>query len=159
MTSLAARWRRLADWMADLAESAGLVPWRNGAEYPWRQRGLHYPTFRAGSPEAVLVLQRAQATLGPDAWQQLMRDGYLDVPSRHNQGVTYRLRVGRRVEVVCAAGVRSPWPHPYLCVSPAYPLPRLEFLAHLYLYARDREEELTRAGLPTPLDGPTVPAF
>lgn len=101
----------------------------------------------------------ARATLGEAAWDHLVRYGHLDVPSRRYPGVSYRLRVGHRVEVRCAPGARSPWSHRYLCVNPAYPLPRLEFLAQLYLYARDREDELARVAMPTPLDGPPVPTF
>ena len=80
------------------------------------------------------------------------RDGYLEVPSRCYSGVTYRLRIGRRIEVRCADGVQSPWPYPYLCINPAYPLPEEEFFAQLYLYVRDREEEVIRVAAPQPWD-------
>ena len=63
-----------------------------------------------------------------------------------------RLRVGHRIEVVCAPGIRSPWPYAYLCINPTYPLPELEFFAQLYLYARDREETLVRVAAPQPWD-------
>ncbi len=81
-----------------------------------------------------------------------MLDPYLDVASRPYAGVTYRLRVGHQIEVLCAPGARSPWPYAYLCINPTYALPELEFFAHLYLYARDREDTLVRVAAPQPLD-------
>ena len=60
---------------------------------------------------------------------------------------------------MCAPGARSPWPYEYLCINPTYPLPELEFFAHLYLYARDREDTLVRVAAPQPWDqrlGPHV---
>src|SRR5579871_1826538 len=51
----------------------------------------------------------ARRTLGEDQWARFERDGYLDVCAQKHPGVTYRLRVGRRIEVVCDPGVRSPW--------------------------------------------------
>ena len=47
-----------------------------------------------------------------------------------------------------APGVRLPWRYPYLCINPMYPLPELEFFAHLYLYVRDMEEEVVRVAAP-----------
>jgi hypothetical protein len=94
----------------------------------------------------------ARATLGEQLWQQLDRDKYLDVPSGRFPGVTYRLRIGRRIEVLCDPGVRCPWPYPYLCINPMYPLPEVEFFAQLYLYARDREDALIRVAAPQPWD-------
>ncbi|HET9319034.1 MAG TPA: hypothetical protein VFO27_04640, partial [Bryobacteraceae bacterium] len=88
--------------------------------------------------------QVAEATLGHEAWSRLLAQGYLDVPSRLVPGMTYRLRVGRRIEVRCRPGVRSPWPMPFLCINPLYPLPEEEFFSHLFLYARDDEEQLFR---------------
>jgi hypothetical protein len=81
-----------------------------------------------------------------------MFQGHLDVPSKRYPGVSYRLRVGLRIEVVCAPGARSPWPYSYLCINPTYPLPELEFFAHLFLYARDREDMLIRVAAPQPWD-------
>lgn len=67
----------------------------------------------------------------------IQRQGYLDVPSTLQPGLTYRLRVGRRrIEVHCAPGVHSPWSAPYLCINPTYPLPEEEFFAQLSLRAR-----------------------
>ena len=94
----------------------------------------------------------AQATLGPDLWATLQRQGYLDLPSRLFAGVTYRLRVGRRIEVRCRPGMRVPWRHPFLCLNPTYPLPEEEFFAHLYLYVRDREDLVVREAAPQPWD-------
>ena len=94
----------------------------------------------------------ARATLGEELWAQLRRQGYLDVPSTCQPGLTYRLRVGLRIEVRCAPGVRSPWPAPYLCINPTYPLPEEEFFAQLYLYVRDREDLVRRVAAPQPWD-------
>jgi hypothetical protein len=85
-------------------------------------------------------------------WTQLQQQGYLDVPSALQPGLTYRLRVGRRIEVRCASGVSSPWPSPYLCINPTYPLPEEEFFAHLYLYVRDHEARVRRVAAPQPWD-------
>src|SRR5947209_4586752 len=74
----------------------------------------------------------ARTTLGDELWSSLQRQGYLDLPSRIFPGVTYRLRVGRRIEVLCAPGVSPPWVYPFLCINPTYPLPEEEFFAHLY---------------------------
>ncbi len=38
------------------------------------------------------------------------------------------------------------------CINPTYPLPEAEFFAHLYLYVRDREEEIIRVAAPQPWD-------
>jgi len=94
----------------------------------------------------------ARITLGDEVYERLHRDGFLDVSSQRLCGVSYRLRPGRRIEVLCADGVRSPWPYPYLCINPTYPLPEEEFLAHLYLYLRDREDEIIRTAAPQPWD-------
>ncbi len=153
-------WSRLTSWSPfpvlgpDGARRDGRV------ERPWRYYWDHLPRRTAGSdfsPEDYGAAREraeevARTTLGERAWSRLARDGYLDVPSKRFAGVTYRLRVGRRVEVVCAPGARSPWPYPYLCINPTYPLPEVEFLAHLYLYARDHEEQLIRVAAPQPWD-------
>jgi len=82
----------------------------------------------------------------------IQRQGYLDVPSTLQPGLTYRLRVGRRIEVHCAPGVHSPWSAPYLYINPTYPLPEEEFFAQLYLYVRDREDLVRRVAAPQPWD-------
>jgi hypothetical protein len=39
-----------------------------------------------------------------------------------------------------------------LCINPAYPLPEVEFFAQLYLYVRDREDEVVRVAAAQPWD-------
>ena len=129
-------------------------------ERPWRRTWDHLPKRSAGADftrtDYAAARARARevacATLGEALWAQLQRQGYLDVPSTLQPGLTYRLRVGRRIEVRCAPGVRSPWPAPYLCINPTYPLPEEEFFAHLYLYVRDREDVVRRVAAPQPWD-------
>lgn len=94
----------------------------------------------------------ARATLGDSLWRRAQRDGYLDLPSGLYRGITYRLRVGRRIEVRCDPDAPSPWPYPYLCINPSYPLPEEEFFAQLYLYVRDREDIIIRVAAPQPWD-------
>jgi len=129
-------------------------------EYPWRHHWDHLPKRSAGFGFSDRDYQAARAraeeiarlTLGDDEWARVRRIGYADLPSRRFPGVTYRLRVGRRIEVRCAPAVQPPWPQPFLCINPTYPLPEAEFFAHLYLYARDNEDELIRVAAPQPWD-------
>lgn len=129
-------------------------------ELPWARHWDWVPKRSAGRDFTRDDYQRARrrarevarATLGDDAWCRLERDGYLDLPSRRFPGVIYRLRVGRRIEVITPPGRRAPWPFPYLCINPTYPLPEEEFFAQLYLYVRDREEEIIRVAAPQPWD-------
>ena len=129
-------------------------------ERPWRYRWEHLPKRSAGfgftesdyRDARRRAEEVARLTLGPELWSRVRRVGYLDLPSRRYPGVTYRLRVGQRIEVRCAPGVRPPWPYPYLCINPAYPLPEAEFFAHLYLYVRDHEDEIIRVAAPQPWD-------
>ena len=129
-------------------------------ELPWRHRWDHLPKRSAGfgytEREYRLARDRAEQvaelTLGTDLWRQVRRDGHLDIPSTHFPGITYRLRVGQRIEVIAAPGTRRPWRHDYLCINPTYPLPEAEFFAHLYLYVRDRESEVIRVAAPQPWD-------
>lgn len=153
-------WRYLTGW--------GLfpVPGPEGAqrdgplERPWRYYWDHLPRRSAGpdftAEDYALARERAEevarGTLGEELWDRLGRDGHLDVPSTRFEGVTYRLRIGRRIEVLSSPAGRSPWPYPYLCINPTYPLPEVEFFAQLYLYARDREEVLVRVAAPQPWD-------
>ena len=122
-------WRR---WRGRLA---GVEPGALPLERPWRRTWNHLPKRSAGADftraDYVVVARArarevARATLGDALWAQLQRQGYLDVPSTLQPGLTYRLRVGRRIEVRCAPGVPSPWPAPYLCINPTYPLPEEE---------------------------------
>jgi len=136
-------------------------------ELPWTRRWHHVPKRSAGTDfrrgdyrrareNARLV---ARSTLGERLWGDLQQRGYLELPSHHFPGVTYRLRVGLRIEVLCAPGVRPPWRHPFLCINPTYPLPEEEFFVHLYLYVRDREEEIIRVAAPQPWDQPLGRTF
>lgn len=152
-------WSRCRAWLLGREVKIPAVS-QGPLELPWRHRWDHLPKRTAGigfshrdyedarrRAEAV-----ARSTLGDALWNQLQRQGYLDLPSRLHPGLTYRLRVGRRIEVRCEPGIRSPWRHPYLCINPTYPLPEAEFFAHLYLYVRDREEEILRVAAPQPWD-------
>ncbi len=131
-----------------------------GIERPWRHRWDHLPKRTAGFGFTAHDYRSARSraeevarlTLGDSLWSQLRRAGFLDLPSRHYPGVTYRLRVGRRIEVQTAPGVDPPWHYPFLCINPTYPLPEAEFFAHLYLYVRDREDEVIRVAAPQPWD-------
>ncbi|MDQ3513881.1 MAG: hypothetical protein M3462_09495 [Chloroflexota bacterium] len=131
-----------------------------GLELPWRHHWDHLPKRSAGFGYSDRDYRRARGraeqvaemTLGTTLWRQVRREGYLDLPSTHFPGITYRLRIGQRIEVVAAPGARQPWRHPYLCINPAYPLPEAEFFAHLYLYVRDREAEVIRVAAPQPWD-------
>lgn len=170
--NFATLWRRLADGLG-LSEPGGDRAWLSPAlpdpdlgdgepplEFPWRHRWDHLPKRSAGFGftrrdyrEARRRAEEvARGTLGEALWTRLRRDGYLDLPSRRYPGITYRLRVGQRIEVRCAPETRSPWRYPYLCINPAYPLPEAEFFAHLYLYVRDREDEVIRVAAPQPWD-------
>jgi len=147
-------WRRGRERLAGVDLGAPTL------ERPWRRTWTHVPKRSAGADftradyaaARARAREVARATLGDALWAQLQRQGYLDVPSTLQPGVTYRLRVGRRIEVRCAPGVRSPWPAPYLCINPTYPLPEEEFFAHLYLYVRDREDIVRRIAAPQPWD-------
>jgi hypothetical protein len=149
-------YRRLLRWLGldDLDDE------NRPLELPWSQSWAYHRKYSAGPgfsrkdyrearTKARVV---AQTTLGMDVWLQLERLGYVDLPSGKYPGLTYRLRVGRRIEVLCEPGVRSPWAYSYLCINPTYPLPEEEFFAHLYLYVRDHEEEVIRVAAPQPWD-------
>ncbi|HVA24514.1 MAG TPA: hypothetical protein VMW62_08985 [Chloroflexota bacterium] len=129
-------------------------------ERPWLQRWGHIPKRSAGfdfsaqdyREARMRAREVARGTLGEELWADLQRHGFLDLPSEVYPGLTYRLRVGRRIEVRCAKGVYSPWSERYLCINPTYPLPEEEFFAHLYLYVRDSEREVVRVAAPQPWD-------
>lgn len=129
-------------------------------ELPWRRRWEFLAKRSAGRDFTRQDYEEArrrarevvQATLGAELWSQLQRQGYLELHSQRIEGLTYRLRVGRRIEVRCQRGVRSPWPMPYLCINPLYPLPEEEFFAHLFLYVRDREDMIFNVAAPQPWD-------
>jgi hypothetical protein len=170
--------RRLRDWVRAGFEEAGVHaryierPGPPDAapdvmEYPWRHRWDFLPKRSAGFgfTSADYAASRARAeevarlTLGDDVWRRVKRVGYLDVPSKRLPGVTYRLRVGRRIEVMCEPGVRPPWPYPFLCINPTYPLPEAEFFAHLVLYVRDHEDLVIQVAAPQPWDQPLGRTF
>ncbi|MGH2363946.1 MAG: hypothetical protein ACRDGF_05965 [Chloroflexota bacterium] len=157
-----ALWRRLSP-RADSAVDSREVP----LERPWLQRWSHVPKRSAGFDFSaadyraawVRAHEVARATLGEELCSTLAHRGYLEVPSRRFPGITYRLRVGRRIEVRAAPGVQAPWPERFLCINPTYPLPEVEFFAHLYLYVRDREDEILRVAAPQPWDQPLGRTF
>ena len=171
MMGIAEAIRRFLDWLRQDVDQPydGGSRWidrelpdaHSGAvEYPWRYRWDHLPKRSAGFGFSVDDYQDAKArgeeiarlTLGDEVWSRVKRVGYVDLASGRFPGVTYRLRVGRRIEVRCGPGVRPPWSQPFLCINPTYPLPEAEFFAHLYLYARDNEAELIRVAAPQPWD-------
>ncbi|MGI8551657.1 MAG: hypothetical protein ACR2PL_12860 [Dehalococcoidia bacterium] len=129
-------------------------------EFPWRRHWDFTPKRSAGrdfsrqdyEEARERAREVARSTLGEQLWEQLQHQGYLDLPSVRFPGITYRLRVGRRIEVRPARGVRSPWRQPYLCINPTYPLPEEEFFAQLYLYVRDREDVILDVAAPQPFD-------
>jgi len=139
----------------DLPDAQG-----EAVECPWRHHWDHLPKRSAGFgfSDHDYEAARAQAeeiarlTVGDELWARLKRVGYLDLPSSRYPGVSYRLRIGRRIEVRCVPGRIPPWRYPFLCINPAYPLPEAEFFAHLYLYLRDDEEEVIRVAAPQPWD-------
>ena len=147
-------WLRCRGRYAEVALGASTL------ERPWLRSWTHLPKRSAGrdftradyASARSRAREVARATLGDDLWAQLQRQGYLDLPSKIQPGLTYRLRVGRRIEVLCEPGVYSPWPSPFLCINPTYPLPEEEFFAHLYLYVRDHEEHVRRVAAPQPWD-------
>ena len=131
---------------------------------PWDRR-LTWEDLR--SPAVRQARQRgrevARRTLGEHLWRQLLSRGHLDVPSGCIPGLTYRLRVGRRVQLLwCTpeAARLIPWPaQGYLCIQPVYPLPAIEFAAQLYLYLQDKESEVIRVAIPQAMDGPIHHVF
>ena len=134
-----------------------------GIERPWLVSWHAVPKRSAGAGFGPSDYARArekgeriaELTLGEETWTQLKRRGYVELRSRLFEGLTYRLRVGRRVQLVWDTpnqSLRSPWPFEWLCVNPTYPLPAAEFTAQLYLYLRDREEDVVRIAAPQPFD-------
>ncbi len=89
----------------ELDADAERDPDADDLERPWLSRWDHLPKRTAGSDFSRAdyraarrrAIEVAQTTLGDDLWADLQRDGYLDVPSKLFRGVTYRLRVGRRI--------------------------------------------------------------
>jgi hypothetical protein len=136
-------------------------------ELPWKMvwdrtasrsagRDFSRAEYRAARRRAEAV---ARATLGEEIWTQLTHQGYIEVRSRSVEGRVYRLRAGRRIEVCNPRGGHSGEMRPYLCVNPRYPLPELEFLAQLYLYLRDREQDVLAVAIPQPYDAGIARTF
>ena len=154
-------------WLASLARDEAPPPSEDALELPWRHRWDHLPKRTAGfgfsARDYEAARKRAEEvarlTVGDEVWARVNRVGYVELPSGRFPGVTYRLRVGRRIEVRCDPGTRPPWRQPFLCINPTYPLPEAEFFAHLYLYARDNEDELIRVAAPQPWDQPLGRTF
>jgi hypothetical protein len=119
------------------------------------------------SPTPVQIRARAAAvarqTLSDQSWRELEKKGHVDVRSGRFSGLTYRLRPGRRVQLVWDSpglALRSPWPYArYLCVNPAYSMPAIEFLAQIYVYVRDWEAEVVRVAVAQPQDDPISRVF
>lgn len=125
-------------------------------ERPWQQQKGRRRSHRSQAEIEARAAEVAQRTLGTTAWMRLRVDGHLDIPSRCQPGLTYRLRVGHRLQLLWDSAShrrRSPWTFDYLCINPTYPLPALEFAAQLYLYLRDAEDEVIRVAIPQPTDG------
>lgn len=155
---------RIFTWLRSLGIPAD-VPQddRWGLERPWLINWQWVPKRSAGPGFGPHDYARARArgaevahnTLGDESWEALRRQGYLDVRSRMLPGLTYRLRVGRRIQLLWDTlddAMRSPWPYDYLCINPVYPLPAIEFTAQLYMYLRDAEDEIIRVAAPQPFD-------
>ncbi len=135
----------------------------HGIERPWLIKWHGVPKRSAGPGFSPLDYEQsrtratavAQRTLGSKNWRHLQDHGFLDIESRIYGGLTYRLRTGRRVQLLWddpTSESRSPWPYEWLCINPTYPLPAVEFLAHLFLYVRDQEEEVICIAAPQPFD-------
>ena len=105
--ALSGLWRRLLAW--ELLPTPGPEgAKRDGAvERPWRYYWDHLPKRTAGADFTTRDYQEARqraeevarTTLGDDLWARLALDGHLDVKSRRYPGHSYRLRMGRRIEV------------------------------------------------------------
>src|SRR5262249_12845595 len=107
-------------------------------ERPWLRTWAHLPKRSAGADftradyaaARARAREVARATLGEALWAQHQRQGYLDVPSTLQPGLTHRLRVARRIQVHCAPWRRAPWPATSHCSSPRHPGPEEELVAH-----------------------------
>ncbi|MCC7021786.1 MAG: hypothetical protein IT338_03110, partial [Thermomicrobiales bacterium] len=123
--------RRLLDWLREawVVPDTGLDLFADddlpsleeeGLERPWRYRWDHLPKQSAGfgftdrdyRAARTRAEEIARLTVGDEVWGRVKRSGHVDLPSRRYPGVTYRLRIGRRIEVRCEPGVQSPWRHP-----------------------------------------------
>jgi len=136
---------------------------RDGIERPWLISWHAVPKRSAGPGFAPSDYARAREraeevarlTFGDEQWAELQSAGHVDLRSGIFPGLTYRLRIGRRVQLLWddpVSAQRSPWPFDWLCINPTYPLPATEFTAQLYLYLRDREADVVRIAAPQPFD-------
>src|SRR5947199_9660170 len=92
-------WRRLVTW--ELLPTPGPEGARRDGpvECPWRYYWDHLPKRTAGADFSARDYQEARqraeevarTTLGEELSQNLMLDGYLDVPSKRYTGITHRL--------------------------------------------------------------------
>jgi hypothetical protein len=159
--------RRFVHSLLLLTDTTVVVPTEPPLELPWQRwwdrllTGSAGWDFSRGDYQAARrrAKEAARSTLGADLWTTLQQQGYLELPSQIVPGRTYRLRVGRRVEVRDAAGKHRPDDGPFLCVNPRYPLPKLEFFAQLYLYLRDREAAVLDVANPQWYDAPIARTF
>src|SRR5688572_19139979 len=84
----------------------------DAVERPWRHHWDHLPKRCAGfgfterdyDAARIRAEEVARLTVGEEVWARLKRHGYVELPSRCYPGVTYRLRIGRRIEVRCSSG-------------------------------------------------------
>src|SRR5262249_40123375 len=123
---------RLRRWLtAEPPEAADSTNAKPELERPWLVNWQWVPKRSAGpgfgphdyARARARGAEVARATIGDDAWDRLRRQGYLDARSSILVGLTYRLRVGRRIQLIwdsIEAAERSPWPFDYLCVNPTY---------------------------------------
>jgi len=89
-------------WRRCRGRLAGVEPGAPTLERPWRRTWDHLPKRSAGADftradyaaARARAREVARATLGDALWAQLQRQGYLDVPSTLQPGLTYRLRTG-----------------------------------------------------------------
>ena len=136
-------------------------------EWPWRYRWDHLPKRSAGfgfsgrdyDAARARAEEIARLTLGDDLWTRVRRVGYVDLPSGRFPGVTYRLRVGRRIEVRCAPGVQPAVAAAVSLHQPDLPPARGRVLRPPLPYARDNEDELIRVAAPQPWDQPLGRTF
>jgi hypothetical protein len=124
---------------------------------------------RRSLPAREMEQARARAaeiavrTLGA-AGATLCGQGFLDVASGLYPGVCYRVRPGRRIEIMTPRARRheTAWPwgsHRYLCVIPRYELPAVEFAAQCVLHLTADEAAILRTGNFLPADGPISNVF
>jgi hypothetical protein len=157
-------WRWLPSWRKpSCGRPSGEVerPWQLAL---WELPYVYAPLGTGARARArIRGTHVARHTLGEAVWHHLQQQGYLDVRSTHIPGLTYRVRVGRRVQLLWdhpEAARLIPWPvHGYLCIQPTYPLPAVEFAAQLVLYLNGDEAKVIRVAIPQAADGPLRRVF